>query len=264
MDEASGQLLQTDLDRSTPKALSLVLSEAGLKPTVRAINVSTPEERAARAAKFDSERAERDAAEARKAQLRKAGEAFRVFAKSAGERYVNATLDTFQATTDRQRKVLAGLREYLDTDAQRSVLLYGPCGTGKDHLAIALIRELARKHLLTAHRINGPEWFGYLRDRISADRPEADIIKELALPDVLLLSDPLPPMGALTEFQASMLYRVVDARYTAGRITITTVNVKDGQEAVGRMGAAIWDRLKDGAWVVGCNWPSHRRPAREV
>ena len=90
------------------------------------------------------------------------------------------------------------------------------------------------------------------------------MIAELARPDVLCLSDPLPPVGALTQFQATMLYRLVDARYSRGVPTICTVNVADDAEADERMGVPTWDRLCHGAWKLHCAWPTYRRPAREV
>jgi DNA replication protein DnaC len=68
----------------------------------------------------------------------------------------------------------------------------------------------------------------------------------------------------LTPFQASMLYRLVDARYVRGKPTIVTVNVNDDAEGDRRMGEATWDRLCHDSWKVFCDWPTHRKPAREI
>jgi DNA replication protein DnaC len=71
-------------------------------------------------------------------------------------------------------------------------------------------------------------------------------------------------VGALTQHQATMLYRLVDARYSKGVPTICTVNVASDAEADERMGAATWDRLCHDAWKFNCNWPTYRKPAREI
>lgn len=197
-------------------------------------------------------------------------ELLREFFDGESDRYRGCTLESFETSDAKQVAAVEALREYLaGIDLDRSLppglLLYGPCGTGKDHLAIAVCLEAMSKHGLSCGRINGSEWFGDLRDQMdNGGKSEASIIARLAKPSFLLVSDPLPPFGALTQFQATMLYRLVEKRYYLGKPTILTVNVKDGKEAEDRMGAPTWDRLKDGVWVIACNWPSHRKPARVV
>lgn len=185
----------------------------------------------------------------------------REFGRACGDRYAAATLDTFACSLPAQREIVDGLRQWVTLDPLPSLLIYGPVGTGKDHLAVAVCRSLIGQGK-TVKRINGPEWFGELRDNIDRDRLEADALRPLVAPDLLLLSDPLPPIGRLSDYQAAMLYRLVEARYTAGRAMVTTINVAGREEADSRMGAPVWDRLKDGAWVVKCHWPSHRKPAK--
>jgi DNA replication protein DnaC len=178
-----------------------------------------------------------------------------------------SSLDTYRATTPEQRTILAGLREYVaDLPARlrsgEGVLLYGPVGTGKDHLALGIVREALLTHRHTARRINGVDWYGAVRDAMDTSQTEKSLVAELASPQWLIVSDPLPPFDALTNHQASMLYRVIDKRREDGKPTIVTVNVVDGAEGARRMGAATWDRLKDRAWVFACAWDSYRKPAR--
>jgi DNA replication protein DnaC len=171
---------------------------------------------------------------------------------------------------ERQRVVVGAVREFCaDVGLHRSAgvgaLFYGPPGTGKDHLATAIIRAACLNHGHTARYCNGVEWFVALRDSMDdAGKSEASLVKELCAPDWLVLSDPLPPVGDLSAYQAQMLYRAVDERYVRGMPTIVTINVKDGEEATKRMGGSTWDRLRGDAWVFPCNWPSHRKPARLI
>lgn len=179
------------------------------------------------------------------------------------------TLDSFTLSGQEQWQkpqgnVLKGLRKYAEAAADatqplRNAILYGPCGTGKDHLAMGLLREVVKVRPLLSGAVLGQDLFAAIRKKIGGDRDESEVIQEFAAPDVLIVSDPLPPSGALTEWQAACLFRLVNTRYTRGRATWITINVRDGNEAVDRMGAATWDRLKHDAWVFRCSWPSHRR-----
>lgn len=189
------------------------------------------------------------------------------------DRYKTCRLDQWNfsaAYDDLQRSVVSGVREYIEnipTHRTKAVgaLLYGPPGTGKDHLATCIIRAACLDHGQTAKFINGVDWFGMIRDAMDGDgKSEAAMMRDTTRPDWLVLSDPLPPVGNLTTHQSAMLYRLMDARNSAGKPTIVTVNVVDGKEATTRMGGATWDRMKDGAWVFGCCWPSFRKPAREI
>lgn len=184
--------------------------------------------------------------------------------------FKHVKLSDFIATTDRQKTVLAAMREYLDSIRDRvaageGLLLFGPCGTGKDHLAMSVLRAAILRDGLRGARINGPEWYGSLRDMMGDDSSsEYEEIRRLSYPDVLLISDPLPPMGSLSQHQSTMLYRVMEKRQACGRPTIVTVNTTGEADACDRMGTATVERMKYKAWVVECNWPSYRQPARVV
>lgn len=182
---------------------------------------------------------------------------------AAGDRYRTCTLDNFTGEYRQLVAVLKELREYVRGGCTCGLVLFGPVGTGKDHLAFAICVESIRLGK-TVRWINGQRWFGSIRDAMDTNRSEADIILELATPDVLCISDPLPPIGQLTQHQATMLYRLVDARYARSLPTIVTVNVANDAEADERMGVATWDRLTHDAWKLFCNWPSYRKPKREI
>lgn len=220
-------------------------------------------------------RQQREAKEAQRALTRQRGERQGLLTKliqAAGNRYATCTLDSYRVTNQRQQEAVRAVAEYADMlrDAWESsgLVLYGPIGTGKDHLAFAVaslaITELGKR----VEWVNGQAWFGQLRDNMDKDIPEAAAIGTLARPDLLVLSDPLPPAmqrgDELTAYQATMLYRLVDARYSRGVPTIVTLNVVDDSEAYRRIGAPTWDRLCHDAWKIACNWPSYRKPKRIV
>jgi DNA replication protein DnaC len=188
--------------------------------------------------------------------------------------YASCSLDGWKfdpAYKSQQAKIVNGVADYiagLPTNAKAgvNVLFYGPPGTGKDFLATCIIREAIQRHGHTAAFINGIDLFLKLRGTFGDEsrRNESDVIHEAIRPQWSVLSDPLPPVGNLTDYQAAMLYRLMDERSSQLKPTIVTVNVENGDEAMKRMGAPTWDRIKHGAWTFACNWPSYRKPARVV
>ena len=187
----------------------------------------------------------------------------------SGRYWSSYRMSNWVADTGRKRAAKAMVKEWIDTADERvksgeGLLLYGPVGTGKDHLCFAAVGSAIEKHAISVEWWNGQELFGRIRDMMSEDRAESTLMNDAARRDVLVLSDALPPVGVLTAHQTTMLYRVVEARYSRGKPTCVLVNVRDDAEADERMGAATWDRLCDRAWKIHCNWASHRKPAREL
>lgn len=181
-----------------------------------------------------------------------------------GRRYEHTTLESFRTSTDDQRAAVSKVRKYLDHLQHHllegdGLLFYGPPGTGKDHLLVAAMR-VAIQNEFQVQWVNGLELFGELRDRIDREQSEDEFIRRLSSPTILAISDPIPPWGALTQFQASILFRVVDRRYRDNKPIWTTLNVSGGTEMGERLGEQIRDRLRHRAVCVQCNWSSYRSP----
>lgn len=205
----------------------------------------------------------------RREEMERIGGEMRKLVERAGHRYAECSLENFKTEHSRQQRILTSLREYVSELSVRlatreGLLLYGPVGTGKDHLAMAVCR-LAVKERFSVGWVNGQDWFGDLRDLMDTEkRTERQEIHSLCYPSILVVSDPLPPFGGLGQHMATMLYRLIGERYATNKPTIVTVNVASDEEAIERMGAPTWDRMGHGAWKLFCNWPSYRKPARIV
>ncbi|NLX55903.1 MAG: ATP-binding protein [Planctomycetaceae bacterium] len=203
-----------------------------------------------------------------------------------GERYAGCRFATFEVTTDAQREALASVQDFaghLDDNlkAGANLILFGPKGTGKDHLLFSLMlygvihdgfSVLAvdsgyrclppepDKPRRSISWTNGMDMFRRLRDSFgSGGDSESDWQTSYTRPDVLAISDPLPPVGALTDFQKAALFGILDVRYRRLRPVWLTANVASGAELDERLGPQNADRLRDGAVVVRCNWDSYRR-----
>lgn len=170
----------------------------------------------------------------------------------------------FQADTPAQKAAMRSLRGAVDDCVAldklgAGVILAGPVGTGKSLLAAIGVRTIVSRWAIRAEWVTGSNLFAKLRSFVSSGDDDTEFIDELTEALILVLDDIVPPDGCLTGFQAAALLRIVDARYVAKRPTWVTMNIRNGDEAAARIGGAVYDRLRENAVAIFCDWPSYRR-----
>ena len=186
------------------------------------------------------------------------------FERSVGPRLAGARLGNYRCDHPGQQAALDAIQAYGDNlrhevASDNGIILFGGCGTGKDHLLTALARVAIVRHGLSVRYAFGVNLFSELRDRIGEHKSEEDWLDDLTSPKILILSDPVPPRGELTGYQASMLQAVVDDRYRYMQPTWVSMNVTTSAEADSLLGPALVDRLTDGALTLRFDWPSFRK-----
>lgn len=242
-----------------PKSIGQVLEQRPLpqEPSLEA------------AASRDEAMAKREAQDAERKRSERIDGILKRLATAAGERRAKESrFGSWETKSEYQAKVKEAVRRWADewparNDACEGLVLYGPCGAGKDHMAFAAARQVVIQHAVTAEWMNGRELAAKARQAITDEAGEA-WLNEYMRAKLLVVSDPLPVLGELTPYQADMLYRVYETRDGRGLVTITTLNVADDAEADRRLGAPTWDRVCHRAWKICCRWPTHRKPALEL
>lgn len=148
------------------------------------------------------------------------------------ERYHSARLSDFSQATVQQAVTWLG-------DRGDGLLLVGPAGTGKTHLAAALTRACMEVGQPVMFR-RAAELYQAIRESYDQSFAEGTVLNEYAAVRLLVLDD--LGAGALTDFERRYALEVLDKRLNALRPTVVTTNwpLKEIRE---RMDERIASRL---------------------
>jgi DNA replication protein DnaC len=176
-------------------------------------------------------------------------------------RYQHCDFTNYRVSEDGQRLALQTCRHFAEAFADntdgRGLILLGDPGTGKNHLAAAIARQLLAEGRTV---LQTTVW--ELVDRIREtwrrqDGPnEREVIRSFASVDLLILDEVGKQHGSDSERVS--LFAVLDSRYRDCRPTVLLSNESlTGLENY--LGAAVFDRLCHHGTLVQCHWPSFRR-----
>ena len=205
--------------------------------------------------------------------------------KSVGKRYENASFANYVQDNSEKFNAVESLFGYAEKFTDNlahgnGVVLFGTAGTGKKHLMVALARKVIDDHFqvvlsdrgeivttrgiphtnFSIHWLDGMKMIEEIREGINDPSfDEYRYVNSLIYPSVLIISDPIPPAGNLTDHQISMLYYIIDGRYAALKPTWVSMNVSNAKEADEKLTPQIVDRMIDGALAIYCGWGSYRK-----
>ncbi len=198
--------------------------------------------------------AERTAAEAQARQR----ERDRLYTEAElGPTFMVATFETFRRRRGTER-ALAAARKFaggFPLAGGEGLILTGPVGTGKTHLAAAVAHALLDSGLSVLIRTPAAI-FRRIQQSWDAGENESRIHRALTGCDLLILDD--AGSEHWTEWRERTLYDIVDARYRAHRAVVVTTNCNLA-ELADRLGERTFDRLIERCPVVELAASSYRR-----
>lgn len=163
----------------------------------------------------------------------------------------NAPVRFADATPDDLRDTAREAFEEWRQDGTRNLLIFGPVGTGKTHMAYAIARH--------AHMCDLPIRATSMVELLIGLRPDGGAtLSTFTEPAILLVDD----LGAekLTDWAFEQISAIVDYRWRNKLGTLVTSNLSPAQLKAA-IGERAWSRLQDGAVAVTLAGDDRRRVA---
>src|ERR1700752_3340481 len=186
-------------------------------------------------------------------------------------RYHHCTIQGYEAANHELSKWAAKMEaqiiidDYLTLEG-RGLLLTGPVGVGKTHLAVAILREL-----IARYQVRGLFYqFGALLRQIQdsynpvSQNSELTVLAPVFNADVLVLDE----LGASkpTDWVRDTMMQIINNRYNEKRLTIFTTNYsdlrkneKEGETLEDRTGVALRSRLYEMCKTVVIEGDDYRK-----
>ena len=174
------------------------------------------------------------------------------------ERYFKESLDTYKIKNKMQATAAKAATNFLHAakcGEFKSLVMLGNAGTGKTHLACAIIREAGGKYR------TAPDIVEELRraKSFTAAETEAEIIDYYGRVKFLVIDEIGRGISATDE--KYMIYQLVNARYNTRKPTVLISNLGKS-DFLQYIGVAAADRLVESAEILEMNGESYRRELR--
>lgn len=138
--------------------------------------------------------------------------------------------ETWARSLREAKLVVQGFVSNLSPDEDQGLLLMGPSGVGKTHLAVSALKELA----LRGHDALFCDYADLLKKIQASYNPESqtsemDILEPILSAEILLLDD----LGSSkpSAWALETVGHILNTRYNAKRITLVTTNFLDAENA---------------------------------
>ncbi|GEM_PF-3350868 len=173
------------------------------------------------------------------------------------------TFDAYTMYAPAQAEVVAICRRWAPRAARNWLALFGKCGTGKDHLATAMLLHNIDK-LRTCYADSAAGVMAMFRTKAyhAGGNGEMEALRWFERLDVLVLRDVGVKQATNSEF--GTIIELLDRRYRAGKAVVITSNMSPKE-----FKQAFSDRAADRLWQLGmihngnpyviCDWESWRR-----
>jgi len=179
-------------------------------------------------------------------------------------RFIGRSFDNYRADTPGQRAALTAAREFVENFERHartgeSLLMLGNAGTGKSHLASAILQAIMPAHCglyATAADVIEMVRETWRRD---SERSQGRVLHMLATVPLLVIDEVGVQYG--TESEQNTLFQIIDRRYRDRRPLILMANLQSS-ELQQLLGDRVFDRLREVSKVLKFDWDSYRVQAR--
>lgn len=181
------------------------------------------------------------------------------------KRFQSSRFTNYDASSDKQKKVLNEVQDYATSfgeawEAGRCMVWAGPAGTGKTHLAGALLDHIMREGWtgMYASILDASKRIKATYGQGSAET-ESAAIRRYVTPDLLILDE--VGIGYNSDTEKLHMWEIIGSRYNDRKPTILISNLDQKQVQV-ILGDRIYDRLREGGGTyVAFDWESYRSKA---
>jgi DNA replication protein DnaC len=212
----------------------------------------------------DQRRAEDEAREAAQRERARRELEDKIEQAAIPARFIGKSLDNFHADTEGKRYALTAARDYIENFAQRrkrgeGLILSGMPGTGKSHIAAAILQGILPAHVglymtcMGAIRAVRETW------RKESERSEREVLHILGTVPLLVLDEIGVQYG--TDGEQTIIFDILDRRYREMMPSILLTN-QDKAGLKQFIGERAYDRLTETCRWVPFDWPSYRTQAR--
>lgn len=187
---------------------------------------------------------------------------------SESPRSQRQTFDSFRVNSSHQAEAKARVENWgaaYGPDVERGLYIMGPVGTGKSHLASALVHML-REMPVGCGFVKVPRILARLRETYdSAGRGEEQSIEQALVKVPVLVLDDLG-VERPTDWALEKLFLLLDARYELCRPVVATTNwkPKDLQKTVGERLVSRLVEMCDLVMLTGADYRVSRARGNDV
>ncbi len=178
-------------------------------------------------------------------------------------RFEDCEFDNYQTVNQDAAKNLSACQGYVDNwercfDAGLGLLMVGKCGTGKNHLAVAMTKNLIRNHLARVEITDVMRVMRAVKStwRHNSETTEDSVLDHFASLDLLIIDEVGVQFGSASEL--AILQEMVNVRYESVLPTILISNLTF-EQLKDSIGERIVDRVTNGGHNrLAFNWESFR------
>lgn len=179
-----------------------------------------------------------------------------------GRRFIRSTLGNFIPASEQAEKNLSVCRQFVSEWEQiyengSSLVLTGRPGTGKTHLAVAIMRALIERHDIDTYMTTAQRIIRAMRDswRQGSNRTEYEVLSFYCEKDLLVIDEVGMQHG--TDSERLLVSEVINTRYER-MLPIILISNYTRDEIDGFLGYRAMDRVMESSAVLAFDWDSYR------